>query len=202
VCDGWATIANTAPPDVRMYFVGRTTANKARVYGVRDDRVDGAVRLQGYPVTRALDGMPPVLKDIGMVVANPCNDFGCAQPITYVLTRTAGSGTNRPSVVRAHDRSADQLDAIAYFCRKMPSTADELSSSPTYSDQGGTTYLYFVTESGWLWTINPFQPLVLPHPFPVQLSSTVSRHDMAMDADGAIIVVTNDGRVRATWGPR
>jgi len=186
-CESWATIGS----DYRIFFASYGTNSKSRIYGLDilgDQLWD--------PITQAYDGV--TLKDIGKIVANGCNDHA-STTTAFFLTKNAGSGTSKPSVIRMADLTPSQ--GLAYFARKMASTSDELTPTPIYTNANNTNYLNFVTATGYLWVINPLQTILYVNPFPTHPTSSIPRIDLAMDREGVIIFVTSAGVLRADWGP-
>ncbi len=141
----------------------------------------------------------PVPLDLGPLNANMANDQGTNANL-FQLTMDAGSGTGKPTATRILDKNPGENKGKGYVQIKMGSDSDELTSTPIYQvHHSGNAYLYYITTTGKYYATVPGSTTILSS-FPVTLSETIPRQDLAMDYDGAIIFVTSDGNVKAYWG--
>ena len=135
--------------------------------------------------------------NFGDLTAPGCTDLG-AQPTVFFVTSYNGSPTDTSQLIRIADQYPTQSRGIGYWMQTLPD-AEWQPIGPVYITRPGSgSHVYVLTRTGYFLLCDPGGDV--PEEFPVNLNLGVASNDLVVDADGAILLGTYGGQLRAYWG--
>lgn len=205
-CETWPIVGVNDYPYVRVYVATYDTNNQGRVYaiyGTSYDDSDAGDPAWLNPVTVAAEGNSNLA--IGKIQANPCSSRADNVGI-FFLVQDAGSGTGKPTPLVVTDLGES---GSGKWGKRLPNDSDSLLSTPIFTNVDTYPVLNWGLDGGKLFAekttlfgLATNQQAWSPN-FPVTFTNTtVPAQDLAMDRDGALVVVLGSGKIEARWGAK
>ncbi len=203
-CNTWPIVGNDNAPNIRVYIATFDSSNQGYVYSIRgDDDIGGDKGTAAWssPMTTASDN--GTQRTVGRIDANPCIEVPSGDTNAFFLAQTAGTGTGKPTPVKADDQGSSGSGA---FGKKMNTTSDNLSSTAMFTNADSNNCLYWATDTGYIYCQNPSvfggsAQSAMRYPFPIHPASSIPTQDLAIDLEGAVVLTLGNGKVAAYWGP-
>lgn len=202
-CETWPIVGRDNAPEIRIYIACYDSNNQGYIFAIKGEQYYGGTAAWNDPLTVALEG--GVEKSIGKIVANSCVEVPSGNTMSYFLCQYPGTGTGKATPLRVEDKGTY---GEGKWGKKMSSTSVSLTSTPIFTGAAtpytsAWTLLHWGSDDGYLYaedtSLFGSANQAFPTGWPRNMSTSLPTQDMAMDKDGAIVVMRGNGTVRAYW---